>query len=167
MQIETVGGRIVLDSKALTKIQSVALIALIVVAAVAGSAAYILRSGPVQSAETIRIGICGDLDMSYGKNAWRGAVLAAEQINAQGGVLGRNFTVVAEDDDSETAPGDITVGVNALTKLITVDKAYYVLSPSVYTQVYQDICSEHQKILFSTGSVSDNDTQRVLDNYNK
>ena len=46
-------------SKALTKLQSVALIGVVVVAAVAGSAAYILWSGPVQSVETIRIGICG------------------------------------------------------------------------------------------------------------
>jgi len=36
--------------------------------------------------------------------------------------LGRNTTIVAEDDDSVTS-GDITVGINALTKLITVDKA--------------------------------------------
>jgi branched-chain amino acid transport system substrate-binding protein len=156
-----------LDSKALTKIQSITLIAIIVVAAVAGSAAYFLWSGPGQSAETIRIGVCGDLDMIYGKNAWRGVVLAAEQINAEGGVLGRNLTVVAEDDDGETAPGDIAVATNALTKLITVDKADYIISPSPYAQVYQDICAEHQKIYFCGGSLSDNDTQRVLNNYDK
>ena len=94
-------------------------------------------------------------------------VLAAEQVNAEGGVLGRNLTVVAEDDDSETPPGDIAVATNALTKLITVDKADYVISPAGYVQVYQDICAEHQKIFFSMGSLSDNDTQRVLDNYDK
>ena len=160
-------GCTILDSKALTKIQTAALIAIIVVAAIAGSAAYVLWSGPTQSAETIRIGVCGDLDNIYGKAMWQGAVLAVEQVNAQGGILGRNLTVVAEDDDSETEPGDIQVATNALTKLITVDKADYVLSPVGFVQVYQDICAEHQKILFSTGSMSDNDTQRVLDNYDK
>jgi branched-chain amino acid transport system substrate-binding protein len=168
MQIEIVRGDTVLDSKALTKIQSVVLIAIIAVAAVAGSVAYVLWSGPVQSSETIRIGICADLDNTYGKTVWRGALLAAEQINAEGGVLGRNLTVVGEDDDSETPPGDIAVATNALTKLITVDKADYVTSPqSVNVQVYQEICAEHQKIFFSTGSNNDNDTQRVLDNYGK
>ena len=157
-----------MDSKALTKIQSVILIAIIAVAAVAGSVAYVLWNGPAQSTETIIIGVCADLDNYYGKAVWRAALLAAEQINAQGGVLGRNLTVVGEDDDSETPPGDIAVATNALTKLITVDKADYVTSPqTVNVKVYQDICAEHQKIFFSTGSNNDNDTQRVLDNYDK
>ena len=168
MQIEIVGGCIVLDSKALTKIQSITLIAIIVVAAVAGSAAYVLWNGPAQSTETIKIGVCGDLDMPDGKATWRGAVLAAEQINAQGGIIGRNLTVIGEDDDSDTPPYDIAVATNALTKLITVDKADYVISPqATYTQTYQDICAEHKTIYISVSSLSDNDTQRVLDNYDR
>ena len=167
MQIEIIEGCKVLDSEALTKIQSVTLIAIIVLAAVAGSAAYYLLNGKTQATENIKIGLCGDLDMPYGKAMWRGTVLAAEQINAQGGILGRNVTVVGEDDDSETPPFDIAVATNALTKLITVDKADYIISAAGYVQVYQDICSEHQKIFFSAGSLSDNDTQRVLDNYSK
>ena len=156
-----------MDSKALTKIQSVALIAIIVVAAVGGGVAYVLWGRPAQSAETIRIGVCADLDNAYGKATWRGAVLAAEQINAQGGVLGRNLTVIGEDDDSEVS-ADIAVASNALTKLITVDKADYVISPqAVITQTYQDICAEHKKIYLSVSSLSDSDTQRVLDNYDK
>ncbi len=157
-----------MDSKALTKLQSVALIAIIVVGAVAGSLAYTLWRGPAQSTETIRIGVCADLDNAYGKAAWRGAVLAAEQINAEGGILGRNLTVIGEDDDSETPTVDIAVATNALTKLITVDKADYVISPqAVITQTYQAICAEHKKIYLSVGSSSDNDTQRVLDNYDR
>jgi branched-chain amino acid transport system substrate-binding protein len=137
------------------------------VAAVAGSAAYILWNGQVQANETIKIGVCADLDAAFGKAIWRGAELAAEQVNAEGGVLGSNFTIVAEDDDSETPPaGDIAVGTNALTKLITVDQADYVISSSTYIQVYQDICAQHKKILFSFAD-SDNDTQRVLENYDK
>ena len=121
----------------------------------------------MQSDENIRIGVCGDLDNVYGKSTLQGAVLAAEQINAQGGILGRNITIVAEDDDSETPPNDIAVATNALTKLITVDKADYIISPAASGQFYQDICSQHQKILFCLASLSDNDTQRVLDNYGK
>jgi branched-chain amino acid transport system substrate-binding protein len=168
MQIEIVEGYIVLDSKALTKIQSVALIAIIVVAAVAGSLAYMFWRGPAQSTETIRIGVCADLDQVYGKAIWRGAVLAAEQINAQGGIIGQNITIVAEDDDSETPPYDVAVATNALTKLITVDKADYFVSPQAQiTQTYQDICAEHKTIYISVGSLMDSDTQRVLDNYDK
>jgi branched-chain amino acid transport system substrate-binding protein len=157
-----------LDSKALTKIQSVILIAIIAVAAVGGSAAYYLLNGKTQTIENIKIGVCGDLDMHDGKAAWRGATFAAEQINAQGGILGRNLTVIGEDDDSETPPGDIAIATNALTKLITVDKADYIISPqAIWEQTYQDICAEHKTIFISVSSVLDSDTQRVLDNYDK
>ena len=157
-----------MDSKALTKIQSAALVAIIAVAAVGGSAAYYLLNGKTQTTENIKIGVCGDLDMLIGKATWQGAVLAAEQINAEGGILGKNLTVIGEDDDYETPPGDIAIATNALTKLITVDKADYVISPqAIWEQTYQDICAEHKTIFFSVGSVSDSDTQRVLDNYDK
>ena len=159
-----------MDSKAVTKIQSVALIAVIVAAAFVGSAAYMFWSAPASSNESVKIGIIGDLDMTGGKAAWRGATLAAEQINGEGGILGRNITIVAEDDDSETWPYDVTVATNALTKLITVDKADYVISSAALEFLvipYQDISAEHKRIMFSIGAMLDNYTQRVLDNYDK
>jgi branched-chain amino acid transport system substrate-binding protein len=160
-----------LDSKALTKIQSLALVAIIAVAAVAGSVAYLLWSGPAQSAENIRIGICGDLDMGAGRATFRGATLAAEQINSQGGILGRNITIISEDDDSDTPPYDVAVATIALTKLITVDKADYViatggLSSAIATSA-QDICAEHKKIMLTVVAATDQFMQRVLDNYDK
>jgi branched-chain amino acid transport system substrate-binding protein len=159
-----------LDSKGLTKIQSAALIGIVVVAAVAGSIAYIIFSGPVQSTENIKIGVVGDLDMTIGRSALQGVTLAAEQINAEGGIMGRNITIVAEDDDSATPPNDIAVATNALTKLITVDKADYIIDSAPGVAIItpsQDIAAEHKKILFSTINSNDNFTQRVLDNYDK
>ena len=158
-----------MDSKALTKIQSVALIAIIVVAAVGGSLAYMFWVGPAQSTETIKIGVCGDLDMPGGKATWQGALLAAEQANAQGGVLGRNLTVVAEDSDDEVS-SDIAVISNALTKLITVDKADYIVTSTMGigpVLAFQDVSAEHKKIIFSVRAGLDNLTQRVLDNYDR
>ena len=158
-----------LDSRALTKIQSAVLVAIIVVAAVGGGAAYVLWSGPPQSAETIRIGVCADLDGPVGKTVWQAAVLAAEQINAKGGLLGRNLTIVAEDDDAETAGGqDVALAVNALTKLITVDKADYIITPQApHALAFQDVCSEHKRIMFSVRTTIEQLTQRVLDDYDK
>ena len=168
MQIEIVGGCIVLDSKALTKLQSVALIAIIVVAAVAGSLAYTLWSGPTQSTEAIKIGVSADLTNINGKATWRAAVLAAEQVNAEGGVLGRNLTIVAEDDGSEAQAQDIAVATNALTKLITVDKADYIVTSNPGSMlVFQDIVAEHKKILVSVWAGGTELNQRVSDNYDK
>lgn len=156
-----------LNSKALTKVQSIALIAIVVVSAVGGGAAYVLWSASQPPPEAIRIGVCADIDNAIGKSVWRAVVLAAEQVNAGGGVLGKNFTIVAEDDDTEVTTADISVATNALTKLITVDKADYVIFSTGPSLVYQDICAEHQKILLSTADLLNNLTQRVLDNYDK
>lgn len=159
-----------MDSKALTKVQSAILIAVIVVAAVGGGAAYVLWSASLPPPEDIRIGICGDLDMPMGIALWRGVTLAVEQVNAEGGVLGRNLTIVAEDDDSTTPPADIAVATNALTKLITVDKADFIIahgSLDTINMPYQDICAEHKKILIATSTASDYLTQRVLDDYER
>jgi branched-chain amino acid transport system substrate-binding protein len=154
--------------RALTKIQSIIIVAVIVVATVGGGVAYFLLSGGGQAEETIRIGVCADIDSSAGSAIWRGAVLAAEQINAEGGVLGRNFTIVAEDDDTETQPFDITVAINALTRLITVDKADFILNRGGFTSsVFQDLVVQHKKLLLSFGDPTEELTQRVLDDYDK
>ncbi len=139
-------------------------------AAVGGSIAYVLFSANTQtSQEPIRIGISADLDYSTGKAVWQAAILATEQINAEGGVLGRNLTVVAEDDDDMTSI-DIAVASNAVTKLITIDKADFIISSAgqagmVYS--YQDICSEHKKVCFGVQAANDNYTRRVLENYDR
>ena len=160
-----------MDNKALAKVQSLALIAIVVIAAVGGGVAYVLWGRTGSSKEDIKIGICGDLDMNAGKATLRGVTLAAEQINAEGGILGRNITIVSEDDDSETPPFDVAVATNALTKLITVDKADYIiatggLSSSIAISE-QDICAANKKIVFTDVVVIDNLTQRVLDNHDK
>jgi branched-chain amino acid transport system substrate-binding protein len=146
------------------------LVAIIVFASVGGGAAYTLWRTSQPPPEDIRIGVCADLDMTGLKDVWQAAILAAEQVNAAGGVLGRNFTIVAEDDDSGTLPVDIAVATNALTKLITVDKADFVITATgivTYITAFQDICADHEKIYFSVSGGFDEFTQRVLDNYER
>jgi branched-chain amino acid transport system substrate-binding protein len=156
----------VLNSKAITKLQSAVLIAVIVVASV-GGVAYVLLNGDRQSADTIKIGICADLDNLSGKGIWQEAVLAAEQVNAEGGVLGRNFTIVGEDDDDESPSMDIATATSAFTRLITVDKADYVVYSGFggLSTAFQDIASDHKMILFDVYDAADELTRRVLDDY--
>ena len=156
-----------LDSKALTKVQSIILIVIIVVAAVSGGVAYIILSREDQSSETIKIGFLADLDAVNGKNAWQGAKLAVEQINAEGGILGRNFELVAEDSDEESIPQDPVKVSTALTKLITVHKVDFIIGQGLGEAglISQDIIAEHKKILIDFQGASDPLTQRVLDDY--
>ena len=152
---------------AVTKIQAIALIAIIAVATVAG-VVYIFWNGEPQTEETIKIGVVGDLDMTFGSAAFQGALLAAEQINAEGGILGRNVEIIGADSDAEAGGADISVASAALTKLITYDKVDYIItSDGAYNlPPYQDIVAEQKKILFAVRSTSETLTQRVMDDYN-
>lgn len=155
-----------LNSKAMTKIQSAITIVIIVIASLAGGAFFFLRAGSEPTSEVFKIGLCGDLDNQGGKDAWQAAILAAEQINANGGVLGRKIEIISEDDDSETPPFDVTIATNALNKLITVDKVDFILSSRGVPITFQDICADHNIIFFSQ-SMLDEMAQRVADDYDR
>ena len=156
-----------LNSRALARVQSAALLVIMIIAAVSGVTAYLFLRDSNSTSNTIKIGVCGDLDNTNGKKTWQGAVLAAEQVNAEGGVLGKQFEIVAEDSDVETPPFDIAVASNAMTKLITVDKADFILTATGTSSiVLQDICADYNKIMFSL-SPDEELTQRVADNYDR
>ena len=160
------GEIVLLDSRALTKIQSIILVVVIVGVGIGGGVAYVVLSGGQVSAETIKIGICADLDNVVGKPILQGALLAAEQVNAEGGVLGRKFEIVAEDDDSYSPPFDANVAVNAFTKLITADKADFIVTQT-YGLHYRETAYQHKKILFTVTDSMDELTQGVLDDYDR
>jgi branched-chain amino acid transport system substrate-binding protein len=124
------------------------------------------QTATVQPKDPIRIGVCADTDSTYGTAMVQGATLAAEQINAAGGLLGQKLMVVAEDDDSTTS-NDNSAATNAINKLINVDKADFLVTFSTNNILYQDICSQQKKIHFSIFDGVDNLTQRVRDNYDK
>jgi len=56
-----------LGSKALVKAQSVALIAMVIVAAVVGAAGYVFWTANKPPQENFKIGICADLDNADGR----------------------------------------------------------------------------------------------------
>ena len=76
---------------------------------------------------TIKIGFIGPLTgelASWGQNALAGIALAVEEENEKGGINGRKIEIVPEDDKCTTAEG-----VNAINKLINIDKVIGVLGP--------------------------------------
>jgi branched-chain amino acid transport system substrate-binding protein len=159
---------ILFDSKALTKIQSIFLIAIIIVAAVGGGVTYVLLSGEGQSSETIKVGVLADLDGFFGKLIWQGTVLAAEQINAEGGLLGRQIEVIGGDSDIESAIGipDPVIINSALTKLLTVNKVDFIVGLAANQGfMIQELIAQHKKIFFDIGTTEDVYTQRVLEDY--
>jgi len=159
--------RWLLSSTAITKIQSIILIAIIVVAAI-GGAAYVLFGGESQSSDTIKIGVLADLDGLYGKDMLQGAILASEQLNDQGGILGKKVQVISEDTDQETNV-DMNLISSALNRLISLHKVDFVIgyAPGEIALVVQEVIAK-EKIIFIAGSSSpDAVTQRILDEYDK
>jgi ABC-type branched-subunit amino acid transport system substrate-binding protein len=78
------------------------------------------RIAGAQDKDALRIGILLPLtgpSAVTGEHSRRGATLAAEEINAAGGILGRKIELVFGDDESNPA-----VGVAAAERLITKDK---------------------------------------------
>lgn len=153
-----------LNFNALTKIQSIVLVAIIVFAAVGGVAVYVLLSGQEESSGTIKIGYITNLESVIAPYNLRCLEWAVEQINAEGGVLGRPLEVVAENTEN-----DPEVTNTATTKLITVDKVDFIVGqmPADFALMCQDICAQHKKIYLDTGVQDLRLTQRVADDYEK
>src|SRR5581483_8118281 len=94
---------------------------LIKTAAAAGilqvSAPFVLTA---RAADTVKIGLCNPLTGTYaavGKNELAGCKLAIDQINAKGGILGKQAELLVEDSTS----GDANTAVQKSRKLIERD----------------------------------------------
>ena len=67
-------------------------------------AAAVLAASCAKKSETIKIGEYASLtgkEATYGQASHKGAVLAVEEINAAGGVLGKKLELITEDDQSK------------------------------------------------------------------
>jgi branched-chain amino acid transport system substrate-binding protein len=79
-----------------------------------------------RAADTVKIGLDNPLTGTYaapGKNELTGCQLAVEQINAKGGILGRQVELIVEDSTS----GDAGAAVQKAHKLIERDQVSFLL----------------------------------------
>ena len=97
----------------------------------AAAAASVAQLAPpfiitARAADTVKIGLDNPLTGTYaalGKNELIGCQLAVEQINAKGGILGRQVELLVEDSTS----GDAGTAVQKARKLIERDKVDFLL----------------------------------------
>ena len=81
--------------------------------------------GATDTTGDILVGFYGSLTgdgASFGQSSREGAELAVDELNAAGGVLGRQLRLLVEDDQSKPEEAS-----NAVTKLITQDKVVAVI----------------------------------------
>ena len=80
---------------------------------------------PVRAADNIKMGMVDPLTGVYAApagNEVMGAKLAVEQINAKGGILGRQVELLVED-----SANDVGTGVQKARKLIERDKVNFII----------------------------------------
>ena len=108
----------------------------------------------VAAQDTIKIGEFASLtgkEAVFGQNAHKGTLLAIEEINAAGGVLGRQLELLTEDDQSKAGESATVV-----KKLISRDKVIAVLGEitSGRTLEAAPICQTEKIPLISPGATN-------------
>ncbi len=89
---------------------------------------------------------------SYGVWMKGGAEMAAEEINAAGGIAGRKLEVIYEDHAA-----DASKAVNAMRRLVEVEKVPFSLtSYSSPTLAVQPIAAQNKVVIMNGGGQSDN-----------
>jgi branched-chain amino acid transport system substrate-binding protein len=112
--------------------------------------------------DTVAIGAVFPLSGSvafYGTESRDGALLAIDEINAAGGLLGKKLTLIPEDDE-----GDASKSLNAFTKLTSRDKVSYVLGSSTSgATMSMTIPAQQAKVILISPSATNVDVTRAGD----
>jgi branched-chain amino acid transport system substrate-binding protein len=117
----------------------------------------------------IKIGLLDPLTEIQGDSAWKGAYLAVWEINAAGGVTinGTQYYLglIAEDTKEADAVLDVTKGVAAAQKILTVDQAEFLIGGfrTESLKSYIEVVMDKQKVFIHTGASTDYFQQLVLD----
>ncbi|MFQ6013279.1 MAG: ABC transporter substrate-binding protein [Thermoplasmata archaeon] len=97
------------------------------------------------------VAVTGDLEL-FGPTIRLGVDLAADEINAAGGVLGQDISIIHEDSQTDSA-----AGVTAASKLINVDGAQAIigaLASAVSTPINEGVTTPSRVVQVSPASTS-------------
>jgi branched-chain amino acid transport system substrate-binding protein len=130
---------------------------------------FAVSSFTVAFSQEIKIGVIGPMQFVQGKGHWNGAIMAAEEINAKGGIQVGNKKMkikLVQADSNEFL--NVTDATNAMERLMTQDKVDFVVGGFRTEAVLamQDIAMEAKKIFIGCGAAHDELCNRVAKNYN-
>jgi branched-chain amino acid transport system substrate-binding protein len=127
-------------------------------------------SGSVWGKDVVKIGVIGPMNFTQGTGHWNGAVLAAEELNGEGGIQvgGKKMKVELIKSDSNEFLS-ITDATNAMERLITYDKADFIVGGFRTEAVLamQDIAMDYKKIFLGCGAATKVICDRVGEDYNR
>lgn len=140
--------------KRFTKVVAIVLTILLATSLLVGCSSKPADQGTgTTKTETVKIGFLGDLTGSvamYGKPTLVGMKMAAEEINAAGGVNGMKIEIVEADNR-----GDKQEGASVTQKFITRDKVVAIVGDPTtgITKVAAPIAQKAEVVLLSAGAV--------------
>nr|MDO8132785.1 ABC transporter substrate-binding protein [Candidatus Njordarchaeum guaymaensis] len=160
------------------RILAVVVVAVIAVGVV-GVYLVITPSGPqyqtpgmpagVASNRIIKIGILDPMTEIQGDSCWKGAYMAVREINTAGGILINGtdhyyLGLIAEDTYEADPSLDITKGVAAATKILTVDGAQFIIGGfrTESLKAYIETVMDKKTIFLGTGAATDYFSQCVF-----
>jgi branched-chain amino acid transport system substrate-binding protein len=127
---------------------------------VASLFAALIFAATIQAADPIRIGEVEPLtgkEAAFGQSSHHGVVLAVEEINAKGGILGRTIVLVTEDNQSRA--GD---SATVTKKLIARDHVITVVNGGTSSQCLESgpVCQNAHIPLLATTATSPEVTEK-------
>jgi branched-chain amino acid transport system substrate-binding protein len=129
---------------------------------------FAVSSWAVAFGQEIKIGVIGPMKFVQGQGHWNGATMAAEEINAKGGIQVGNKKMkvkLVQADSNEFL--SVTDATNAMERLMTQDKVDFVVGGFRTEAVLamQDIAMEHKRIFIGCGAAHPELCTRVAKNY--
>lgn len=120
--------------------------------------------------DEIRIGVIGPMKYMHGKSHWNGALMAAEEINAVGGIkLGQKRLRVKliKADSNEFV--SIDSAKKAMEKLVVQDKVNFVVGgiSTEATLAMQEVAMDNRTLFLGCGAAHPVLCDRVVENYNR
>ena len=121
--------------------------------------------------QIVKIGILNDMNDISGDHAWKGAILAAREINEGGGILinGTEYYIGIVSENTKEFHGLTSEGENATDYMIHNHQPHFLTGGrgGAHFWSYLEIVMDHKIPFISTGDTSDKLCQNVLDDYDR
>src|SRR4030043_2065055 len=129
---------------------------------------FAMASFTAAFAQEIKIGVIGPMQVVQGKGHWHGATMAAEELNAKGGIQvgAKKMKIQLIQADSNEFI-NVTDATNAMERLMTKDKVQFVVGGfrTEAVMVMQDIAMENKRIFIGVGAAHNELCLRVAKDY--
>src|ERR1700754_4394706 len=135
-------------------------------ASLAATAVALCFAAPAyaQSKDPIKIGVIAEVQSIAGADTGRGAQIAADEINAKGGILGRKIEIVTYDNKSSSADS-----VRAFQRAVSEDEVSAVIASYISEVVLalEPWAARLKMPLITPGAASNEITKAVHNDYDK